>query len=133
MVIDTSAVCAVLFGEPEAEEFARAVAGDPRRLISAFSALESAIVLESRKGDIGGRELDLFFHNASVDIIPMTVDQYGLAREAWQKYGKGRNPAGMNIGDSCSYALSKLSGEPLLFKGDGFSITDVNRFSSEPT
>ena len=125
MVIDSSAVCAILFGETEAEDFAMAVSNDPRRLMSAFTALESAIVLESRKGDLGGRELDLFLHNASVDIVPMTADQYALAREAWQKFGKGNHPAGLNIGDCCSYALSKLSGEPLLFKGDDFGKADV--------
>ena len=102
MVIDTSAVCAIMLGEDDAEQFARAVSDDPRRLMSAFSSLEAA-------------------------IVPLTSDQYELAREAWRKYGKGRHPAGLNIGDCCSCALSKMSGEPLLFKGDDFSRTDVKR------
>ena len=124
MVIDTSTVCAILLGEEGAEQFARAVSDDPRRLMSAFAALEAAIVMQVRQGDSGGREFDLFIHNASADIVPLNSDQYELAREAWRKYGKGRHPAGLNIGDCCSCALSKMSGEPMLFKGGDFAGTD---------
>lgn len=125
MVIDTSAILCILFGEPEAEEFARLIAADGRRLISAFSALESAIVVQARKGESGGRSLDLLLHHAQVEIVSLTSEQYELAREAWVRYGKGRHAAGLNIGDCCSYALAKVSGEPLLFKGDDFAQTDV--------
>lgn len=125
MVIDTSALIAILLGEPEAEIFARQIADDPKRLISAFSLLETSIVIEAKKGDSGGRELDLLIHRAGINLVAMDAEQSELARAAWRKYGKGRHPAGLNIGDCCSYALSKYSGEPLLFKGNDFSKTDI--------
>lgn len=125
MVIDTSALIAILLGEPEAEPLSLAIAGDPNRLISTFSALETAIVIEAKKGEHGGRELDLLLHRARIEMVPMTADQFEIARSAWRKYGKGRHPAGLNIGDCCSYALAKSADEPLLFKGDDFSQTDV--------
>jgi ribonuclease VapC len=126
MVIDTSALVAILLGEPEAESFAMAIAGDLKRLMSAFSALETAIVIKSKKGESGGRELDLLFHQAKIEIVPVTAEQFEMARSAWRKYGKGRHPAGLNIGDCCSYALAKCVGEPLLFKGNDFTQTDIN-------
>ena len=125
MVIDTSALIAILFGEPEALSFSRAVADESRKLISAFNALETGIVVEARKGEAGGRELDLLLHRAQIQIVAMTADQAELARTAWRKYGKGNHPAGLNIGDCCAYALAKFSGEPLLFKGNDFNQTDI--------
>jgi ribonuclease VapC len=125
MVIDTSALIAVLFGEPEALSFTRAVADASRKLISSFNALETGIVVEARKGEVGGRELDLLLHRAQIEIVAMDADQTELARAAWRKYGKGNHPAGLNIGDCCAYALAKYSGEPLLFKGNDFSQTDI--------
>lgn len=125
MVIDTSALVAILLGESEAQAFAEAIAGDPKRLVSVFSVLETGIVIEAKKGDAGGRELDLLIHRASIEIIRMNSGQVDLARFAWRSFGKGRHPAGLNIGDCCSYALSKYSGEPLLFKGNDFPKTDV--------
>jgi len=125
MVIDTSALIAILFGEPEALSFTRAVADETRKLISAFNALETGIVVEVRKGEAGGRELDLLLHRAQIEIVAMTADQAELARTAWRKYGRGNHPAGLNIGDCCAYALAKYSGEPLLFKGNDFSQTDI--------
>ncbi len=126
MVIDTSALIAILLGEPDAEAFAVAIANDSKRLISAFSAVEVSIVIEAKKGDAGGRELDLLLHRSQIEIVAMDSEQAELARIAWRNFGKGRHPAGLNIGDCCSYALSKFSGEPLLFKGDDFSKTDLN-------
>jgi len=125
MVIDTSAVIVVLLGEPETASFVRALAGAPKKLISAFNALESAIVIEAKKGEAGGRELDLLLHRAQIEIIVLNGDQLELARTAWRKYGKGNHSAGLNIGDCCAYALAKYSGEPLLFKGNDFSQTDI--------
>lgn len=125
MIIDTSALIAILLGEPEAELFAHAIAGAPQRLVSAFTALETGIVIEAKKGDLGGRELDLLIHQAKIEIVPLTAEQLEIARSAWRKYGKGRHPAGLNIGDCCSYALAKTAGEPLLFKGGDFSQTDI--------
>jgi ribonuclease VapC len=125
MVIDTSALISILLGEPEAQTFSRALADDPKKLISALNALETGIVVEARKGEAGGRELDLLMHRAQIEIVAMNVDQVELARSAWRKYGKGNHPAGLNIGDCCAYALAKYSGEPLLFKGDDFKQTDI--------
>jgi len=125
MVIDSSALLAVLLGEPEAERIAHAIAADPRRLASAFSILETAIVIETKKGENAGRELDLLVHRAQIDVVVMDVGQVELARSAYRKFGKGRHPAGLTIGDCCSYALSRYTGEPLLFKGDDFARTDV--------
>jgi len=125
MVIDSSALIAILLGEPDAKLFSDAIASAPKRLVSAFSALETSIVIESKKGEPGGRELDLLLHKARIEIVPVNEEQFELARRAWRDFGKGRHPAGLNIGDCCSYALSKYSGEPLLFKGDDFSKTDV--------
>lgn len=125
MVIDTSALIAILLGEPDAEAFAVAIADDPKKLISAFSALEVSIVIEAKKGEAGGRELDLLLHRSQIEIVAMDSEQAELARIAWRTFGKGRHPAGLNIGDCCSYALSKSCNEPLLFKGDDFSKTDL--------
>ena len=125
MVVDTSALIAILLGEPETESFVRALAGDPKRMISAFNALESGIVIEARKGEAGGRELDLFLHRARIEIIALNSDHVEIGLSAWRKYGKGNHPAGLNIGDCCAYALAKYSGEPLLFKGKDFSQTDI--------
>jgi ribonuclease VapC len=125
MVVDTSAVIAILFGEPETVSFVRAITNDSKIMISSFNALETAIVVEARKGEAGGRELDLFLHRGRFDIIPFNSDQAELALKAWRKFGKGNHPAGLNIGDCCAYALAKYSGEPLLFKGHDFSQTDI--------
>jgi len=132
MVIDSSALLAILLGEPEAESCSRAIAGDPKRLVSALSALEAAIVIHARKGPAGVRELDLLCHAAGVAIVSLDADQVLLARAAYEQFGKGNHPAALNLGDCCSYALARSSGEPLLFKGDDFSRTDaavVNRGS----
>ncbi|MFC1535468.1 type II toxin-antitoxin system VapC family toxin [Thermodesulfobacteriota bacterium] len=125
MVIDTSALIAILFGEPEAESFSRALADDPKKLISVFNVLETGIAVEAKKGEAGGRELDLLLHRARIEIVAMNVDQIELARLAWRNYGKGNHLAGLNIGDCCAYALAKYSGEPLLFKGNDFSQTNI--------
>ncbi|MGD9274291.1 MAG: type II toxin-antitoxin system VapC family toxin [Desulfobacterales bacterium] len=116
---------AILFGEPEALSFTRVLAGETLKLISSFNALETGIVVEARKGEAGGREFDLLMHRAQIEIVAMNADQAELARAAWRKYGKGNHPADLNIGDCCAYALAKYSGEPLLFKGDDFSQTDI--------
>ena len=131
MVIDTSALIAILFGEPEAEAFSQALADDPKKLVSVFNALETGIVVEAKKGEAGGRELDLLLHRARIEIVAMNVDQLELARSAWRHYGKGNHPAGLNIGDCCAYALAKYSGEPLLFKGEDFKQTDIRSVFTE--
>ncbi len=125
MVLDTSALVAVLFDEPERPEFVRTIAATSRRLISTVTVVESSIVVEARRGEVAGRELDLFLHRASVHSVAVDEEQVQLARAAWRRYGRGRHPAGLNFGDLFAYALSRASGEELLFKGDDFAKTDV--------
>jgi ribonuclease VapC len=132
MVIDTSALLSILFNEPDAEHFELAVATDPVHLISAASLLETAIVVEARLGEAGGRELDTLLAAVQITIIPFTADQAAIARQAYRTYGKGRHPAGLNYGDCFSYALAKSSGEALLFKGNDFSQTDVTPWRFSP-
>ena len=125
MVIDTSALLAILYLETEAQGMARAIASDPKRLVSAFSILEAGIVVEARGGEAAGRELDLLLHRIRAETVPLTDSQSELARAAWRRYGKGRHPAGLNIGDCCVYAAAKVAGEPLLYKGGDFQKTDI--------
>lgn len=125
MVIDTSVIVAILLGEPGAEAIVHAILADPKRLMSSFSFLECSIVIEARKGELGGRELDLLLHRLQIEIISLSPEQAQLAREASRKFGKGRHKAALNIGDCCSYALARYTGEPLLFKGDDFNYSDM--------
>ena len=125
MVIDTSAIVAVLFDEPERHLFNRLIVEDPKRVLSSGTYLEAGIVVEARAGESGGRELDLYLQKAGVDVVPFDADQADIARRAFRRFGKGNNPAALNYGDCFAYALSILSGEPLLFKGEDFSKTDV--------
>jgi len=125
MVVDSSAVLAILLGEPEAERLARAIAADNRRLISVVSVLESAVVIETRKGVEGVQALDQLLHRSRIEASAMNADQLELARNAYSRFGKGRHRAGLNLGDCCSYALARYSDEPLLFKGSDFSETDA--------
>ncbi|RFB78222.1 type II toxin-antitoxin system VapC family toxin [Methylovirgula sp. 4M-Z18] len=125
MVIDTSAIVAIAFNEPEAKSFRERIADDPVRLISAATILEAAMVIETRQGEAGGGELDLWLHKAKVEIVAVTADHADQARRAWRRYGKGRHAAALNFGDCFSYALASLTGEPLLFKGNDFAQTDI--------
>jgi ribonuclease VapC len=125
MVIDTSAIVAILLGEAEAEAFAETIEATPVRLMSVASALEATIVIESELGAEGGRELDALLQTTGISIEPVTTEQLAAARYAFRNFGKGRHPAALNFGDCFSYALSRTTGEPLLFKGDDFARTDV--------
>jgi ribonuclease VapC len=125
VVIDSSALVAILLGEEDAQHYARAISDDAKPLISAFSVLETSIVIEARKGEPGGRELDLLLARGGIESVPLLPDHVALAREAWRRYGKGRHRAALNIGDCCAYALAKYEGEPLLFKGTDFRATDI--------
>lgn len=127
MVIDTSALIAILLDEPERRAFNERIEAAQRRLLSAVSLVETALVIESRVGEAGGRELDLFIHRAGIEVAPADLEQAELARHAFRTYGKGRHRAGLNFGDCFAYALAKATGEPLLFKGGDFSLTDVAR------
>jgi ribonuclease VapC len=125
MVIDSSAIVAILLREPECVKFTEAIERDPVCLMSSVNALESSMVLEARKQDLGGWDLDRFLRRARIRVVPLTEEHFEVARQAWRKYGKGNHPAGLNLADCCAYALARTSGEPLLFKGDDFSRTDV--------
>ncbi len=125
MVIDTSVIVAIALNEAEAPTFERLIIEDPVRLISAATVLEAAMVIEARLGEAGGSELDLWISKAGLQIVAVEAEHADQARRAWRRFGKGRHPAGLNFGDCFSYALSKLSLEPLMFKGDDFSKTDV--------
>jgi ribonuclease VapC len=125
MILDTSALVAVLFGEPEADAFTQLIHDADRCLISAGSFLELSIVIERQAGPEAARQWDMFFRRAGIVIEPFTVEQAHIARQAFHDFGKGRHRAGLNFGDCFAYALSRVTGEPLLFKGDGFKKTDV--------
>jgi len=125
VVIDTSALTAVLFDEPERDEVIGKIAAAPRRLISSATLLEASIVIESRRGDAAGRELDLLLHRAKVQTVAVDEAQVELARAVWRRYGKGRHPAGLNFGDLFAYALARAGGDALLFTGDDFTKTDI--------
>lgn len=125
MVIDSSALIAILCDEPERYDFNRKIEADSRRLISTASVLETSIVLENRYGEEAYRELDFFLLKAAIESRPFDTEQLEIARRAYRQYGKGRHPAGLNYGDCFSYALAKQTGEPLLFKGNDFSQTDI--------
>jgi ribonuclease VapC len=127
MVIDTSAMLALLFNEPEADDIEVAIDDDPVRLLSAASCLEAAIVVEARLGAAAGREFDLLLHKAGVEVVAVTPEHADLARSAWRRFGRGRHEANLNFGDCFAYALAAASGEPLLFKGTDFAKTDIAR------
>lgn len=125
MVIDTSALIAILETEPEANQFAEFIREDAIRLVSAVTVLETALVIEARRGPAAGGHLDLLLHQLNANVVPFDAAQSRIARRAWSKFGKGNHSAKLNFGDCCSYALAKSSGEPLLFKGNDFVKTDL--------
>lgn len=125
IVLDASAVIAILLGEPAAASLAEAIRRSAPRLLSAASLVEASHVVESRKGEAGGRELDLLIYRAGIEIVPVDAVQAEVARAAFRQFGKGRHPAGLNYGDCFSYALAKVSEAPLLFVGEDFSRTDL--------
>lgn len=129
MVIDTSAIMAILQDEPEQELFVKAIDSMDSRAMSAVTLVEASMLTLSRRGDEGTRALDLFLAKAQIDIYPVDTEQAYLARRAFREFGKGRHPAKLNFGDCFSYALAQTLGEPLLFKGSDFTKTDVAQFS----
>ena len=127
MVVDSSALLAILLNEPDAEPIRRAFDRDDVRVLSAATLLEVSMVIESRKGESGGRDLDLLISKSKIEVIPVDESQVDEARRAWRRFGRGRHPAGLNYGDLFSYALARTTGQPLLFKGNDFARTDVGR------
>lgn len=125
MVLDTSAIIAWLEGESVSERLGVAMACADTLLISAGTLLELCMVVESRRGESGGRELDLLLHRLGVITVPVSADHVERARAAYREYGKGRHRARLNFGDCFSYALATETGEPLLFVGEDFPLTDA--------
>jgi ribonuclease VapC len=125
MVIDSSALIAILLNEPEAQLMIEALQGDPNRRLSAANLLETSIMIEARKGPAGGRELSLLLHRSKVEIVNLTHELSEAALAAWRTWGKGNHPAGLNYCDCCAYALAHHLGEKLLFKGGDFGKTDI--------
>jgi len=125
VVIDTSALVAILLDEPERHRFNQQIAADAVRLLSAATLVETAIVLTSRKGPRAQAELDLYVAKAALEIVPVRAEHAAIACDAYRLYGKGRHPAGLNFGDVFAYALAKATGEPLLCKGQDCAQTDI--------
>jgi ribonuclease VapC len=134
MVIDTSALVAILRNEPERPMFIEAIEATDSRRLSTATFVEISMVIEATRGAEGLRDLDLFLTTAGIDLVAVDSEQAHMARRAFSRFGKGRHRAGLNYGDCFSYALAMVVGEPLLFKGDDFGHTDVEPvdFSSSP-
>ena len=125
MVLDSSDVIAILYGEPEQRHFNSLIERDPVRYMSALNLVESSIVLLNRDEELGWGEVDLFVAKAEIEIVAVDGNQTEIARAAFRRFGNGRHRAGLNIGDCFSYALAKARAEPLLCKGDDFQHTDI--------
>jgi len=126
LIIDPSAIVAIIYGEPENEAFLSLISNSQTCLLSSPGYLELAIVLSTRYGNNGVEKLDLLLQELSISIVSFTSEQAKLATEAFLAFGKGHHPAKLNMGDCFSYALAKSTGYPLLFKGNDFSQTDIN-------
>ncbi len=125
MIVDSSAILAVLYREPDAARYETAIASVLSCRMSVANALEAAIVLEGRGGTAAGYELDTFLKDAAIELVPVTLEHMEAARRAWRRFGKGNHPAALNYGDCFAYALANVTGEPLLCKGEDFARTDV--------
>jgi ribonuclease VapC len=127
MILDTSALVAILYGEPEARDFVERIHAADVCRISVANHVELAMAVESQLGPDGARQAEAFLRRAGVVVEPVTLEQGDLARQAFLDFGKGRHKAGLNFGDCFAYALSRATGEALLFKGDDFALTDIRR------
>jgi ribonuclease VapC len=126
MIVDTSAIVAILRDEPDAAVFANAIAGARIRRVSAVTFVEAAAVIDGSRDPVAGRRFDEFFREGDFTIEAVTAEQARTAREAYKDFGKGSGHAArLNFGDCFSYALSKTLDEPLLFKGQDFNQTDI--------
>jgi ribonuclease VapC len=125
VILDTSAIMAILRREPERDAFTVALSGAARPAISAATLVELMLVSETRAGPSVRPEVDLLLARSAVEVVPVTAEHAALAAEGWRRYGKGRHPAGLNLGDCFAYALARQRDQPLLFKGGDFAQTDV--------
>lgn len=125
MILDTSAIVAVVFREPEEAEFLQKIGEAATVGIGAPTLAETAIVLAARLGREGQRVLALLVQRAGIIVVPFDAEHSEIATDAWMRYGRGRHPAALNFGDCLSYATARLAGRPLLCKGDDFPKTDL--------
>ena len=125
MIVDTSALLAILYQEEDAEQFVTAIVTAPVCRMSAANFLEAAINIDTHGDPESSRQLDHFLRQAGIEIAAVTLEQAQVARQAYQDFGKGRHEAALNFGDCFAYALARATGEPLLFKGKDFSNTDI--------
>jgi ribonuclease VapC len=125
MIIDTSAIIAILYGEPDGEELLERLVAAPRRAMSTTNLVEAWLVVDRNPNRAKAAALDELISLLQIEAIPVTLNHARLAREAYNVYGKGKHPAALNFGDCFSYALAKSSGESLLYKGNDFAQTDV--------
>lgn len=125
MIIDTSALAVIFFGEAEQEDFVRRIHDAEDCRISVVNHLELFMVIEYRLGAESSRQVDHFLDRAQITVEPVTLEQGRLARQAFLDFGQGRHPAGLNFGDCFAYALARATGRPLLFKGEDFAATDI--------
>ena len=124
IVVDTSALAAIVFGEPDHARFGD-VLGREASAVSAATLTEARLVVEARQGPDAVRDLDLLLSATGATVVAYDAEHAEVAHAAWRRFGKGRHPAGLNLGDCMSYATARLAGAPLLFKGDDFARTDV--------
>lgn len=125
MIIDTSAVLAILFAEDDAACYASAIAGAEVRLMSAVNYVEAGVVIDNQASGNGGRQFDAFMARADIVVEAVTREHAEIARQAYLDFGKGHHPARLNFGDCFAYALARATGLPLLFKGEDFRKTDL--------
>ncbi len=125
MIVASSALIAILFKEADAVAFASVLRDAPACAVAAPTVVEAAMVAEGRAGPGMARELDDLLRAVDADVVAFTAEHAAIARDAWRRFGQGRHPAGLNLGDCFAYALAQARGEPLLFKGQDFAQTDV--------
>jgi ribonuclease VapC len=125
MIVDTSALTAIFFGEPEGADYIRLIHEADRCRMSAANFVELSMVIGHQLGSEALRQCDMFLRRAEIVIEPVTVEHAYLARQGFLDFGKGRHPAGLNFGDCFAYALARASDEPLLYKGQDFSKTGI--------
>ena len=125
MIVDTSALMAIILGEPDAERVLARMTDVGELAVSAASRVEAAIVAEAKGGPEAAEDLQALLADLECPVLPFDEEQAVVAAQAWHRFGKGRHPAGLNLGDCYAYAAAKVSGRPLLFKGQDFAQTDV--------
>lgn len=130
MIIDTSALLAILYQESDALHFVEAIVSAEVSRMSAANFLEAAINIDSIGDAEASRQLDTFIRRAEIQIEAVTHEQAQIARQAYRDFGKGKHPAALNFGDCFAYALARFTGEPLLFKGNDFAKTDINKLGA---